>query len=192
MKNHRMNKILKSFLKEIVPIILGILIALFINNWNENKKNKKYIDHMLSSLNEELNETDKDIQKKIPLQKTLIDTLDFYKNNDKISIFDVMMKVNGVQIPRIRISSWKAISLSKIELVQYDQISTMTEIEELKELLHSKTKYLMNFTYPIIKETGMDKKELLMLMIRDIIATEVDIHEEIKKFRISSKVNSVQ
>ena len=174
-----MKKYIKAFFKEIVPIIIGILIALYINNWNENKKDEKYINQILSSMNKELKESNDDIKKKIPQQKRLIDTLSFYKNNDKVSIFDVMMKVNGIQIPKIRISSWKAISNSKIELLEYNRISALANIEEQKETMLSKTQYLMNFLYPNIKETGSDKKELIILMMQDIIVSENDLSEQI-------------
>ena len=175
-----MKKYIKAFFKEIVPIIIGILVALYINNWNENKKDEKYINQILSSMKKELKESNQDIKEKIPQQKTLIDTLDFYKNNDKISIFDVMMKVNGIQIPKIRISSWKAISNSKIELLEYNRISDWANIEEQKEIMLSKTQYLMNFLYPNIKDTSIEKKELIMLMMQDIIVSEKDLQEQIE------------
>jgi len=90
-----------------------------------------------------------------------------------------MMKVNGIQIPKIRISSWKAISNSKIELLKYNRISALANIEEQKETMLSKTQYLMNFLYPNIKETNSDKKELIMLMMQDIIVSENDLSEQI-------------
>jgi hypothetical protein len=130
-----MKKYFTGFFKDIMPIIFGVLVALFINNWNENKKDEKYINQLLSSMNKELAESNQDIKKKIPLQITLIDTLNFYKKNGNISIFDIMMKVNGVQIPKIRISSWKAISNSKLELLEYDRIASLSNIEEQKETL---------------------------------------------------------
>jgi len=175
-----MNKTIIEFFKEILTIIVGILIALFINNWNEDRKDAKYMNKIFVSMDKELRETNKDIKKKMPQQQTLIDTLEFYKKNDTISIFDVMMKVNGVQIPQIRISSWKAISSSKIELLEYDRVSALANIEEKKELLTSKTEYLMNFLYPNIKDTSTDKKELVILMMQDIMVSEKDLRKEIE------------
>ncbi|MDO6472409.1 hypothetical protein [Maribacter sp. 1_MG-2023] len=175
-----MNKTILEFFKEILTIIVGILIALFINNWNEDQKDTKYMNKIFESMEKELKETNEDIKKKIPQQQTLIDTLGFYKKNDTISIFDVMMKVNGVQIPQIRISSWKAISSSKIELLEYDRVSALVNIEEQKELILSKTQYLINFLYPNIKDTSTDKKELVMLMMQDIMVSEKDLREEIE------------
>lgn len=37
----------------------------------------------------------------------------------------------------------------------------------------------MNFIYPNTKETGIDKKELLKLMLLDIISTETGIQKQI-------------
>jgi len=37
-----MKKINQLF-KEIIPVIIGVLIALVINNWNEERKDKKYL-----------------------------------------------------------------------------------------------------------------------------------------------------
>ncbi|MEP2057233.1 hypothetical protein [Maribacter litoralis] len=175
-----MNKTIIEFFKEILTIIVGILIALYINNWNEDRKDAKYMNKIFVSMDKELKETNEDIKKRIPQQQTLIDTLEFYKKNDTISIFDVMMKVNGVQIPQIRISSWKAISNSKIELLEYDRVSALANIEEKKELLTSKTEYLMNFLYPNIKDTSTDKKELVILMMQDIMVSEKDLRKEIE------------
>jgi hypothetical protein len=175
-----MKKIIKVLVKEIIPIIVGILIALWINNWNENRKDKKYINQISSSLNKELTETTEDITYNIENQKSLVDTLEFYKNNDKISILDIVMKVKGIKMPTIKINSWKAISNSKIELMEYNKVSTLANIEEQKELLKTKSQNLMNFIFPNTKETGIDKKELLKLMMLDIISTEKTIQKQIE------------
>jgi hypothetical protein len=137
-----MKKNFKAFFKEIVPIIIGILIAIYINNWNEDRKDKNYINRISASINKELTETNNDIIDKLAIQERLIDTLDFYKKNSETSIIDIMMKVNGVSVPSIKISSWKAISNSKIELMEYDKISSLSNIEEQKELLTIKSNNL--------------------------------------------------
>lgn len=175
-----MKKNIKALIKEIIPIVVGILLALWINNWNENRKDKKYITQISSSINNELIETTEDIIANKIFQKSLVDTLDFYKNYDKVSLFDILMKVDGIHMPTIKINSWKAISNSKIELMDYDKISALANIEEQKDLLKTKGENLMNFIYPNTKETGIDKKELLKLMILDIISTEVTIQKQIE------------
>ncbi|CAM4231813.1 hypothetical protein [Zobellia nedashkovskayae] len=176
-----MKKNIKAFIKEIVPIIVGILIAMYITNWNEDRKDKKYIDQMFLSINMELAETNEDITEKLVVQESLIDTANFYLKNDSTSILEIILKAEGIKIPSIKINSWKAISNSKIELIDYEKISALANIEESKEILRMKGEYLLNFIYPNIKDTGIDKKELLILLIRDITVTEKMIQNEIAK-----------
>ena len=171
---------IKALIKEVFTIIVGILIALWINNWNETRKDKKYINQISASIDKELGETTEDIIDKIAIQKSLIDSIDFYKKDDKVSILNIVMKATGIHIPSIKINSWKAISNSKIELMEYNKVSTLANIEEQKELLKIKSINLMNFIYPNIKETGTDKKELFKLMMLDIISTEETIQKQIE------------
>lgn len=101
---------------------------MWFNNWNENRKDKKYIKQIYSSIKKELTETNKDITDNLAIQKSLVDTLNFYKKDEKTSILDIVKKVNGIKIPTIKINSWKAISNSKIELMEYYEVSTLSNI----------------------------------------------------------------
>ena len=128
-----------------------------------------------------MNETNEDIIDHIEIQKSLIDTLDFYEKNTKISILIAVKKARGIHMPKIRINSWKAISNTKIELMSYEKVSALANIEEQKKILNTKIENLMNFIYSNTKETGIDKKQLLKLMMQDIISTEKTIQNEINR-----------
>ena len=182
-----MNQNIIKFLNDMIPVLTGVLLALWINNWNENRKNTNYINQISSSISKELKETNEDIIKELSFQKRLIDSLSFYRTNERISIFDIMMKVDGIHLPNIKMNSWKAISRSKIELLEYDKVSILTSIEEQKELLKSKAELLINFLYPNIKETGVDQKELIFLMMKDIIVTEKSIQKDIQTLNLDNK-----
>lgn len=176
-----MNSTIKGFIKEIVPIIVGILIALYINNWNEDRKDQDYIDRISESLNKELVETDEDITKVLVKQRVLMDSIQFYANNDQISIDVVLRKANGIHIPTIKMNSWKAISNSKIELMEYDKVSTLADIEEQKDLLRMKSGKLIDFIYSNFKETSPDKKAFMNIMMREIVSTEISMQADIQK-----------
>ena len=175
-----MKKYINPFIKEILPIIAGILIALYINNWNENRKDEKYINYISSSINAELTETNENIIDIISVQKSFIDTLDFYSNDNKVSLLEIAIKANGIQIPTIKINSWKAVSNSKIELLEFNKVSIMAEIEDSKEILKMKAEKLANFIYSNTRETEKDKKELMKIMMLDIISTEKSIQQGIE------------
>ena len=175
-----MKKNIKAFIKEIIPVIVGILIALYINNWNENRKDKKYISQISSSINKELSETNKDLIDNLITQKSFVDTLNFYSRDNKISVLDITIKSKGIYIPAIKINSFKALSNSKIELMEYSKISALANIEEQKEILKMKTERLVNFVYSNTQETGKDKKEFMKLLMLDIISTEKALQKGIE------------
>ncbi len=177
----KIEKGIKFLVKEIIPITIGILIALFINNWNENQKDKKYIHKILTSVNEELMETSKSIVKNIPNQKRLMDTIDVYLLDNKTNLLEVIVKGDGIHIPTIKTNSWKAISNSKIELLEYDLMSSLANIEESKALLKLQSNNIINYIYINVEETGKYKKMTLKFMMRDIIMNVENIEKEIQE-----------
>lgn len=51
--DNKTSKYLKYAIGEIILVVIGILIALSINNWNENRINKKNVHHMLKAIKAE-------------------------------------------------------------------------------------------------------------------------------------------
>lgn len=178
----KIKKNILYFIKEIIPVILGILIALYINNWNESRKEKRYINQIFSSISKELKDTNEEIDRIIPLQKSLVDTISFYSKNNDINLFDALRKTNGMHIPTIRLNSWKAISNSKIELVNYEKLTLLSRIEEQQELIKNKSEYLMGFLYSNIHSYENEKKKVLQILITDLIQTEESAQEGIRNF----------
>lgn len=178
-KKKYMKENIKAFIKDIIPIVVGILVALWINNWNETRKDKNYLDRITSASNKELTETREDIKATLLSQKLYLDTIDAYLMDDKVSLIDITIKNKGVYIPTIRINSWKAISNSKIELLDYEKVSSLGMIEETKGILMMKSNRLIDFLYANPKETGKDKKEFLKILMLDIMGTEESLQKTI-------------
>lgn len=172
----------KYFIKEIIPVIVGILIAFYINNWNENKKDSKYINQILSSIHSDLTNSKISIEEKIPDQESLIDSLAFYSDDNKTTILNILKKVDGFQTSTIKMNSWKAISNWKIELIDYKKVSILSEIEEINEMLKMKTQYLMNFIYTNINSKEAAEKQILIILLSDIVSDEEDIKERKNEF----------
>lgn len=171
----------KGFIKDIIPVLLGVLIALWIDNWNEEIKDRKYIDNFYTSLVKEFGDTDKEITEKIPYQIALVDTLNLYSDNEILPLLTVIEKAGGVNGPRIKLNYWNALSNSKIELIEYDKLSILTDIEEGNELLKYKQNKLLDFIYSNLTETGKKEKILLKLMMEELIRTQVSVQKDIQK-----------
>ncbi len=171
----------KGFIKDIIPVLLGVLIALWIDNWNQERKDREYINNFYTSLKKELTDTDKEITEKTPQQKALVDTLNVYIDNETLSLMEVLIKGGGVNGPTIRLNYWNALSNSKIELLDYEKLSMLADIEEGKELLKYKQNKLLDFIYSNLTETGKKEKMSLKLMTEELIRTEIGIQNYIQK-----------
>lgn len=181
-------KYLRFVIKETVPVIIGILIALLINNWNEDRKDTKYLNKIFSSIEKELEESAKDIERVIPMQMKSVDTIQKYLNNDKYSIYDITMKSNGVNAPIIKTNVWKAIANSKIELISYDKLSVLADIEDSKENLRWRLEKQMDFMYQNMEQTDKAKKVMLMMIISDMVNAEKELLAEIEALLKSESI----
>ena len=69
------SRYLKYAIGEIILVVIGILIALSINNWNENQKQKKQLDAIYTTVEQNLKTDLKNIKVPIEFFKTLDSTL---------------------------------------------------------------------------------------------------------------------
>lgn len=169
-----------QFIKEIIPVIAGILIALFIDNWNSEHKDKVYIDQEFSTIDSELKESNEDIKAIIPKQESLVDSLQFYYESKNVTILDIVKKSKGIYIPQIKINAWKSVSGTKIDLIDYKKVASLSNIEELKETLKNKSEFLMSFIYSNINATDQNTKQTLKMIFLDIIQTEKSLQQSIE------------
>lgn len=174
-------KEVSKLIKEIIPIIIGILIALFINNWNDERKETKYLNQIFTSIESELEESSIDIKRVIPKQLASVDTLEIYLNNEKVTLFEIMMKANGIHSPIIKTNSWKAIANSNIELVEYEKLSALSDIEEGKENLTQRVEKQIEYIYQNFEETDKNKKIIVKVMMLDIIGAEKELQSKIEE-----------
>jgi len=174
-------KYLSQLIKEIIPVIIGILIALFINNWNEERKDRKYLTQIFSSIEKELAESLEDIKQVIPKQLASVDTLDAYINNPDYSIYDLMVKGDGIHSPTIRTNAWQSIANSKIELIEYDKLSTLSDIEDRKDNLENRVQLQMDFLFENIDVRDTRKKQMYKMVILDIVGAEQRFQESIEE-----------
>lgn len=169
-------------IREVIPVILGILIALVINNWNEDRKDKKYLSQIFSSLESELEESRAGIEESYPKQQMLLDTIGKYMNDETVSLFEIMSKGGGINGANIKNGAWRAIANSKIELIDFEKLSMLTEIDESKEGLKLKQEKLLGFMVDNLKSTNREKKEVFMLLNQDILSSFKYAHFEIEEY----------
>lgn len=165
-------KRLKKFIKEILIVMVGILLALIINNWNEDRKDKNYLNTIMISIENELIESKEDIESTIPKQLALIDTVETYLNDHTVSLIEVILKANGLQEPDVKTNSWRSLANSRIELLEYDKISALSDIEQRKRNLNSRIEKTTDFVLQNLTDTTKQKKMIFRMMTIDAVNAE--------------------
>ncbi len=94
--------------REMIPVIAGILIALFINNWQQNYRDRKLLGATLTSLSEEFDKNTENIESYMPRQTRFLDTLKYYQDDSTFSILDIAIKTEGMGSPEIYATNWQA------------------------------------------------------------------------------------
>ena len=95
---NKTGKYFKYAIGEIILVVVGILIALSINNWNENQKQKKQLDAIYTTVEQNLKTDLKNIKLPIEFFETLDSTLTIIlTTNYSTSFLDSINETNYLQ-----------------------------------------------------------------------------------------------
>jgi hypothetical protein len=78
-------------------------------------------------------------------------------------------------------NAWNAIANSKIELIPYNKLSALADIEDRKENLRWRVEKQMDFMSQNMEKTDKAKKEMLMMTIFDIVGAEKELQSAIEE-----------
>ena len=170
-----------SFFREIVIVIIGILIALSIDNWNENRNDEKYIDKALFAIEEEIKLNKTDMHRIVQRHKETIDSVAMHLNNDKISLRQIIENSRGFQIAELKNIGLRFFISNKAELIDYEIISSLSEIEFLSEAVKMKTERLLNYLYDNMENTNESAKNKFVIYLADVVESEnglLDLYDD--------------
>lgn len=156
----------------MIPVILGVLIALFINNWKQQVDDEKFMIRIFDSIRKEMELNKNEFTEVLPKQYAIIDSIEIHISNEKISLADIIIKSNGLQVPTVKNTSWKSFLNSKLELIDFEVISKLTDIEEAKQFMNSKFNKLMDFVLNNAESTDSKSKKMLIIQILNLIDSE--------------------
>jgi len=128
---------MKKVFLDIVPVLVGILSALFINNLQQARSERHYIENSVSFILKENLENVNELEYALQRQANFIDTLLKYLDDDQVTLEGVMRKSKGVYTPDLKSSTWKfLVQDSKHTLVSYEFINRLAEIEKYEVLVN--------------------------------------------------------
>jgi len=171
-----------SFLREILIVVIGILVALFINNWNEELRQERIIEKTLSAIGEEIRESRSELEPLVEKHTRTVDSLALSMDDESKTLLAVFTSLEGLQVPEIKNIGLRFFITSYADLVNYELISDLSEIEFLSRLLDQKVNRLTDLIYDHLHDTDRDSKFKVSILISDVLDTEKGLIEPYDKF----------
>jgi len=175
------------FLQEIAIVVIGVLIAVSINNYKENIDNKAYIEKMLLAMENEIKQSQSSVDSVLQRHYNLIDSLENNISDNEQPLGEMIGNFGGVQFPLIKNVSLRFFIANKAELVDFEVISKLLEIEEHTKVLSDKMKRLGDFAYDQLNNREEETKLNFAYLLSDVIDSEEALLESYSDFLNDNK-----
>lgn len=176
-----------SFLKEIAIIVIGVLIAVTINNLKESISNKKYTKKALSSIEKEIQHNKLEVEEILELHIALIDSIQSSVHNDQETISEMILRFGGLQTAGVKSIGLRFFISNKAELIDYEIISQLAEIETSTSLLEKKMDRMIDFIYDQAGSSDKPSKTKFLIFLGNVIDSEQAMLAFYKQFLDKNK-----
>lgn len=163
-------KSLKKFLIDIIPVVFGVLIALFIGSLKQSYDDQRFLDNMYATIAREMETNKEAISEVLTNHYAFIDSINSYLDKE-VSIADILQKMN-LEKANIKNTGYHFLVNSKLDLVDFQTISTLSNLDENKNDLNLKFNQLRSFIVLNLNSYDRDHKETILLLTIDVINSE--------------------
>ena len=145
-------------LQEIAIVVIGVLIAVSIGNYKEKYDNEKYVEKTLRAIKKEVElsqiEVDTVLNRHIQLYRALENDL----GNEEQTLGELVSSSGGFQIASTKNVSLRFFVSNKAELLEFQLISQLLDIELKTDMLSDKIKLMGDFAYDNVNHGNADVK----------------------------------
>lgn len=176
-----------DYFKEITIVVIGVLIAVSVGNYKEKVDNQKYIEKTLLAIEKDIKLSQSDLDpvfnRHLELLEILREKLEGSEPIDpELTLGELIINFGGFQVAVSKSISLRFFINNKAELLEYDIISKLLDIETQSELLQLKTRRLSDFVYENIDKGGEEVIIKLAYLLNDILDSESSLLEFYSEF----------
>lgn len=173
---------LAYILQEILIVVVGVLIAVSIGNYKEQSDNEKYIEKTLTAIKSEIELSRQATDSALVRHYALAEGMEELIDNEEQTLGEMVSSLGGVQFPQIKNVSLRFFVANKAELIDFQIIAQLLDIEEQSVILKAKLDRLADFAYEHITESNLETKISFAYMLSDVIDSEESILEAYEEF----------
>src|SRR6056297_62864 len=175
------------FLQEIIIVAIGILIAVSIGDYKENKGNEKYIEKTLLAIENEIKLSQVELDTVLNKHLKLVQILENKIEDNEETLGELMMNSGGFQVASIKNVSLRFFISNKAELLEFQLISQLLDIELATNMLSDKTKRLTDFSYENLTIDNREVKIKFAYLVANVIDGEQTLLESYSSFLEENK-----
>lgn len=171
-----------GYLKEISIVVIGVLIAVSIGNYKEKLDNKAYLQKTLKAVQSEVLSSQVDLDTVLQSHIDLYGKLEHEFGEKEQTLGEFLLSSGGFKAAAIKNISLRFFISNKAELLEFEIISQLLDIETSTNLLSSKIDRLANFVYDHINDNSEDVMIQFTYLLADVIDNEQTLLESYANF----------
>lgn len=166
-----------SFFKEVIVVLIGVLIALLINEWRESRNNENFVSTILEAVERDIRSSKEDLEKVTAKHLRTIDTMVVYLEDEQRSIMEIVQDLGGIQVASTKNISLNYMIGSRAELLNYELIALLANIESTTRLLDRKFDKFLDYSYQTVEATDTKSKRIFIIHLLNVIDSEQSLLE---------------
>ncbi|MCR9099839.1 MAG: hypothetical protein NXI25_07795 [bacterium] len=184
--NNNRNRLL-YLLQEIAIVVIGVLIAVSINNYKEKSDNEAYIKKTLLAIEHEIHDNKSGLDSVLERHIRIYEYMELDSVKEGQTISEMLYDLGGFQVAFIRNISLRFFVANKAELLDFQLISQLSEIEQSTDMLAKKIDLLANFAYEHLSDSSEEAKLRFSIILMDVIDSERNLSEAYAHFLESNE-----
>lgn len=181
------NKVL-DFFKEVTIVVIGVVIAVSIGDYKEKLQNEAYLKKTLLAIENEILSSQSEIDTVLQRHISLYQKLESDFDENELTIGEFVSGAGGFQVASIKNISLRFFISNKAELLKFELIEQLLDIELKTTMLSDKIERFSDFAY----EHVSDKDEKVMIkfgyLLMDVIDGEQTLLESYAEFLEENEV----
>lgn len=163
-------------------MVIGVLIAVTIGNYKENKENETYIKKILLAIENEIKLSQTEIDTVLNRHIKLYELLENEIDENEQTLGKLVSSSGGFQVASIKNVSLRFFIANKAELLEFNLISQLLDIELKSEMLSDKIKLLSDFAYDHVNDGNDEVKIKFIYLLANVIDGEQTLLESYASF----------
>ena len=178
-----------DYFKEITIVVIGVLIAVSIGNHKEKLDNEKFLRKTLEAIQKEIVTSQSDLDTVVSRHIGLLEKLEADFNANQMNLGELVSNSGGFQVAFVKNISLRFFISNKAELLEYDMIAQLLEIEQTTKILSDQVDRLASFVYDHINENDEEVVLKFAFLLSDVIDSEQSLLESYSEFLEQNQKN---